>query len=96
MRAGDTFVVAAHSVLEAYAVLTRLLPPYRLAAADAHALLQRNWAAADTVAPTGGESWRLLRQVAAERVTGGRVYDAAIAAAARKGKVDEVLTAHAP
>ncbi len=90
--AGQTFVLAAHSILESYAVLTRLPPPHRLAAADALAVLERNWTAADIVSLGGTDSWRLLRQGAAAGVAGGRVYDAAIAACARKGKAVELLT----
>ena len=33
--AGQTLVMSAHAVLEAFAVLTRLPPPHRLAPADA-------------------------------------------------------------
>ena len=92
--AGHTFVMAAHSVLEAYAVLTRLPPPHRLAPADAAAVLDRNWASTESFALTGAEHWRLLRQVAAAGTAGGRIYDGAIAACARKGKADEILTWH--
>ena len=90
--AGQTFVIAAHAVLEAYAVLTRLPPPHRLAPADAAAVLDRNWATSESIALTGAETWRLLRQHAAAGTAGGRVYDGAIAASARKGKADEILT----
>jgi predicted nucleic acid-binding protein len=92
--AGHTFVMAAHAVLEAYAVLTRLPPPHRLAAADAVAVLDRNWGAHESIALTGPETWRLLRLHAAASLSGGRIYDAAIAACARKGKADEILTWH--
>jgi len=90
--AGQTFVLAAHSILEGYAVLTRLPPPHRLAAPDAFAVLERNWGKADIVSLGGIDSWRLLRHVVESGVTGGRVYDAAIAACARKGKAVELLT----
>lgn len=90
--AGQTFIMAAHAVLEAYAVLTRLPPPHRLAAADAAAVLDRNWGSTQSIALTGTETWRLLRQQAAAGTVGGRVYDGAIAACARKGKADELLT----
>ncbi len=92
-RAADQdFVLAAHSFLEAYAVLTRLPPPHRLASGDAFTVLERNWAQTETVALTGPESWQVLRRQAAAGVTGGRVYDAHIAACARKARVDEILT----
>lgn len=90
--AGHTFVTAAHAILEAYSVLTRLPPPHRLAPADAAAVLDRNWGTCESVSLTGPETWRLLRSHAAAGVSGGRIYDAGIAAAARKGKVDEILT----
>jgi predicted nucleic acid-binding protein len=90
--AGHTFVMAAHALLEAYAVLTRLPPPHRLAPADALAVLDRNWGKAETVALTGAESWRLLREQGGAGVGGGRIYDGCIAACAHKGKIDDVLT----
>ncbi len=90
--AGQTFLLAAHSIFEGYAVLTRLPPPHRLAAADALAVLERNWGKAEVISLGGGDSWRLLRDVAGASVTGGRVYDAAIGACARKGKAAELLT----
>jgi predicted nucleic acid-binding protein len=89
---GDTFVMAAPAVLEAYAVLTRLPPPHRLSPADAAAVLVRNWGETETVALTGAESWRVVRAHGAEGIGGGRVYDGCIAACARKAKADEILT----
>lgn len=90
--AGHTLVMAAHAVLEAYAVLTRLPPPHRLAPADALAVLDRNWGDAETLALTAAESWRALRELAGAGIGGGRIYDGCIAASARKGKCDEILT----
>lgn len=90
--AGQTIVMAANAVLEAYAVLTRLPPPHRLSASDAIAVLDRNWGAAESFALTGPETWRLLRQHAASGLAGGRIYDGVIAACARKGKAGEILT----
>ena len=90
--AGDEFVMATHAVLEAYAVLTRLPPPHRLAPADAMAVLDRNWGHAATQALTAGDTWRLLRRQGAAGIAGGRIFDAAIAAAARKAGAEELLT----
>lgn len=90
--AGHDVVLASHSVLESYAVLTRLPSPHRLSAADAHAVLERNWSKVETISLSGAETWRLLRRAVASGVAGGRAYDAAIAACARKGKADELLT----
>jgi len=90
--AGHTLVMAAHAVLEAYAVLTRLPPPHRLSSADALAVLDRNWGESESIALTAAETWRALRELAGTGVSGGRIYDGCIAASARKGKCDEVLT----
>ena len=90
--AGHALIMAAHAVLEAYAVLTRLPPPHRLSPADALAVLDRNWGEAETIALTAAESWRALRALAGAGVGGGRIYDGSIAASARKGKCDEILT----
>jgi hypothetical protein len=84
--------MAAHALLEAYAVLTRLPPPHRLSPADALAVLDRNWGKTPTVALTGAECWRLLRHEGPAGTAGGRLYDASIAACARKGRADEILT----
>lgn len=89
---GHTFLMAAPALLETYAVLTRLPPPHRLAPADALLVIDRNWGTAETIALTANETWRLLRQLGAESVPGGRAYDAAIAECANKGKADEILT----
>jgi predicted nucleic acid-binding protein len=90
--AGHVFVMAAHAVIEAYAVLTRLPPPHRLAPADALTVLDRNWGRAETVALTGAEAWRVVRQHGGAGIAGGRIYDGEIAASARKAKTDEILT----
>ena len=90
--AGQQFVMAAHAVTEAYAVLTRLPPPHRLAPEDALAVLDRNWGKADTIALTAAESWRALREYASAGVSGGRIYDGLIAHCARKGRAAEILT----
>jgi hypothetical protein len=55
-------------------------------------VLDRNWGGSECVALTGPETWRLLRHQAAAGTTGARIYDAAITAAARKGKAAEILS----
>jgi predicted nucleic acid-binding protein len=96
MGEGETskrrLVLAAHSLAETYAVLTRLPPPFRLRGADARSLLEANWAKTETVHLTGPETWSALRAAEERGVTGGRTYDALIAAAALKARVDLLLT----
>ncbi len=90
--AGQAFMMAAHAVAEAYAVLTRLPPPHRLGPADALGVLDRNWGRTKTVALTAAETWRVVRRLAASGIGGGRVYDGLIAACAHKARADEILT----
>ena len=90
--AGHAFLVAAHSLVEAYAVLTRLPSPYRLSPVDALAVLDRNWSSMETVTLNGAESWRAVKHLAEAGVAGGRVHDGLIAECARKANADELLT----
>lgn len=90
--AGDVFVMSAHAILEAYAVLTRLPAPHRLTPADALAVLTRNWARSETVALSAAESWRVVQRHGSQGIGGGRVYDGCIAACARKGRAGVILT----
>lgn len=89
---GDSFLVAAPSLIEAYAVLTRLPAPHRISAQDAWILLDANWGEGEVIALTTTEYWRVLRDCQTEGITGGPAYDAVIAACARKGRVDRILT----
>lgn len=89
---GEKPVLAAPVLVEAYAVLTRLPPPYRLRPSDALAVIEGSWSRADVVALSGAEMWKLLRGMPAAGVAGGRSYDALIAACARKAKADVILT----
>lgn len=89
---GGTLLVAAPSLIETYAVLTRLPTPHRISAQDAWTLLDANWGEGDVIALTATEYWRVLRDCQTEGVTGGPAYDAVIAACARKARVDRILT----
>ncbi len=73
----------AQVAIETYSVLTRLPPPQRVPARDARAFLKETFALPLLVlSPDGCED---LLAVAAERhITGGAVYDALVAAAARE------------
>jgi predicted nucleic acid-binding protein len=77
----------------AYAVLTHLPAPHRLAASDAAALLEANFVELGRVVALDAGAYRsLLRQAAGDGITGGRTYDAVIAACALKGKATSLLT----
>ena len=86
-------VVPAHALTEAYAVLTRLPAPNRLSPGDAIEVLRENFEKhARTVSLDADEYWSLLGAAPTAGVYGGRIYDAVIAASARKAKAREILT----
>ena len=69
--------VPIHSLLESYAVLTRLPSPHRLRPADAWELLHESfggWAPA----PMSEDVWSFLDEAARRETAGGAIYDAAI------------------
>lgn len=85
-------VIAAHSLAEAYAVLTRLPSPYRLRPRDAIELIEANWGDTPIVQLSGREMWRTLRDARQLGIIGGQTYDALIAACALKARASELLT----
>lgn len=91
-RAQNELVLAAHSMIETYAVLTRLPPPHRFSVQDALTLIESNWGEAEVFALTPSEYWKLLRECRDEGFSGGQVYDAVIAACARKAGAERLLT----
>jgi predicted nucleic acid-binding protein len=92
VESGDTAVLAAHSLAEAYSVLTRLPEPHRLRPDDAFALLEANWGQTRLVALSGSEYRSTLRRCRAAGIGGGAVYDALIASCARKARVRTLVT----
>jgi predicted nucleic acid-binding protein len=90
--AGERLVLAAHSLAETYSVLTRLPEPHRLAPADALGVLEANWAQTTAVALTAADYRSVLRRCRDAGIGGGAVYDALIAAGARRARVSTVIT----
>ena len=97
LTGGDVLLVAGHSAIESYSVLTRLTPPYRMAPAVAFQLIRANVLDyASAVLPLTSEDYqRVLRDAPGKAISGGRIYDALIAACAVAGGVDEILTLNA-
>ncbi len=91
---GETLVVAAPTLVETYSVLTRLPAPHRLSPVDCRALIEANFSpdTAEVVALSADGYRRLIHDAPASNLSGGRVYDAVIAACARSGHVDTLLT----
>src|SRR5215471_8475455 len=92
----ERMVVAAPALVEAYAVLTRLPPPHRLAPDIALHLVDANFVhGVSCVALSAGEYRTLLRAAPDDGVAGGRAYDAVIARCARRARVRTLLTFNA-
>ena len=89
----EQLTVAAHALVETYAVLTRLPAPHRLAASDAWTLIRANFVERSAVVALESDAHvSLLGRLAASNVAGGRSYDALIAECARHGKAGAILT----
>jgi predicted nucleic acid-binding protein len=90
---GEHLAVAAHALVETYAVLTRLPAPHRLAPHDAWALVQANFVEPATVVALSAPTHiALLNRLAKIGIGGGRSYDALIAICASQARVDALLT----
>jgi predicted nucleic acid-binding protein len=90
--AGESPTLAAHSLAEAYSVLTRLPEPHRLRPDDALAVLEANWGEARLVALGPADYRSTLQRCRDAGIGGGAVYDALIASCARKARVATVVT----
>jgi len=90
--AGEKLVLAAHSLAETFSVLTRLPEPHRLRPDDALALIEANWGETRLVALAGSDYRSTLRRCREVGIGGGAVYDALIAACARKARVATLVT----
>jgi predicted nucleic acid-binding protein len=86
-------VVAAPALIEAYSVLTRLPAPYRLSPADALRLMEANFMRPVQVVALPGEDYSaILHGAPTGGISGGRIYDAIIAACAHTANVRTLLT----
>ncbi|MGH9366529.1 MAG: PIN domain-containing protein [Thermoanaerobaculia bacterium] len=90
--AGENLVLAAHSLAETFSVLTRLPEPHRLRPEDALALIEANWGQTRLVALAAPDYRATLRRCRDAGIGGGAVYDALIAACARKARVATLVT----
>ena len=80
-------------LLESYAVMTRLPPPFRLAPVDAHELLTSAFRGKTTVVSIESSSaWNLLDDLSVSGVAGGAAYDAHILACAQAGGAVRLVT----
>ena len=90
---GERMAIPAPALVEAYAVLTRLPAPHRLAPADAWALVKANFVERrQVVALTSRIYAGVLHDLVQHGLGGGRASDAVIAACARHARADVLLT----
>jgi predicted nucleic acid-binding protein len=93
VQRGETMVIAAHCLAEAYSVLTRIPAPLQVSGPDAMAALEDSFIRqGEIVSLDAVEYLAFLRTAPEAGLTGGRIYDALIAACARKGSVDFLIT----
>ncbi|RPI24789.1 MAG: PIN domain-containing protein [Acidobacteria bacterium] len=85
--------VSAHSLLEMYAILTRLPRSPRILPIQAEALVRENVASRFTVvALTAKEYATLVKRFGGEEVVGGQAYDALHLECANKSGADRIYT----
>jgi predicted nucleic acid-binding protein len=90
---GARLIVPAPALVEAYAVMTRLPAPHRLAPANAIDILAGSFEQTAEVVSLGeAETWRFLHEVARQGLAGGRTYDALILRCAQKAGATRLLT----
>ena len=93
MGRGRSVVLPIPTLVESYAVMTRLPAPHRLGPADAFAILEGSFRKkAEVVGIDGRRTWTLLEELSDGSVAGGRTYDALILACALKARADRLLT----
>lgn len=93
LRRGEPMMLAAAALVEAYSVLTRLPAPFRVAPADAQRLLAGSFLNVGTTVALDARAYgTLLDRAARDGISGGRIYDAVIAASAEHANVDTLIT----
>jgi predicted nucleic acid-binding protein len=93
LRAAESMLVAAPAIVEAYAVLTRLPPPHRIAPAVALQLIEGNFTGQGRLIALDARSYRtLVHRLAESQISGGQTYDAVIAECALREHDVALLT----
>ncbi len=93
LAADEAAILPLPALVEAFAVMTRLPPPWRLRPEVAHRLLAQTFhGRARVVGLDGEDAWALLDGVLANAVSGGATYDAHITACALKAGAARIAT----
>ena len=92
-KAADNFFVASHTLAELYAVLTTLPLKPKISSLTARRLIHDNIETSARIISLSSSDYRdTVKQMSELGLTGGIIYDALIAKAARKAKVERLLT----
>lgn len=93
LSASTSVILPIPVLAEAFAVLTRLPHPWRVAPSDAHRLLSETFRdRARLVSIRGTDGWEMLDAALAAGISGGATHDAHIAACACKAGADRLAT----
>jgi predicted nucleic acid-binding protein len=92
LRAQHSVLVPHHALMESYSVLTRVPAGIRLAPRDALHVISELLEALPVIGLFPNDIWPLIRELASRGVFGGRIYDAAMARAAREAGAEAILT----
>jgi len=93
LRRREAMIVAAPTLVETYAVFTRLPFPHRLSSQDAKILIESNFLNKNTCVALDENDYRqLVLEAPGKDVSGGRIYDWVIALCAQKAKASTLLT----
>ena len=93
LNVGDSMVIVAHTLLEAYRSLTVMPRPHQIAPDAAWRAISETFVARGTVVVLRAADYpQLMSNLVATGTIGGQVYDAAIVACARLAGVDFLLT----
>ena len=89
----DEGFVAAHSLAEMYAILTKLPPPYRHAPEQALLSIEENVLKHFKISSLAGNDYAsLIRAAAVAGIQGGTIYDAVLLKSAEKSTPDRIFT----
>ena len=89
----DEGFVAAHSLAEMYAILTKIPPPYRHSPEQALLSIEENVLKHFKISSlTASDYAALIREAAVAGIQGGTIYDALLLKSAEKANPDRIYT----
>jgi predicted nucleic acid-binding protein len=91
----NTLIVPLHALMEAYSVLTRRPRPVQLTPMQALRALDESFGDIAVAGLSTDHIWPLLKTFVDRGISGGRIYDAAIAHVAREAGAEAILTFNA-